>query len=359
MPNLLVAPISPTSVAAELYADSEQGYYADGAYTAVPNITTLKTGSVENEDLDPQEAYYASLCSRFTTLSFTLRATAPFVTAQTTATEQAHTFTSSPAKWRRCLLHTQPTMLLLNQLRQEDVVQGLGILETLLTTVNLQRQESIGTWAWGLLARCREIGEMVSEEVGVLRDLGKKAIGVIRSVKAEMKQDENNGGDEMLGDGGNGDDEDEEDYDEAAAGDEGFALNTLSACYEDEAPASTRISTSFANGGATDSTGSATLPSESAHDPLAPARQRVLDLLGPAPPTSGCSDTAIANPDTSEANHQTSETPEHHQREQDDDDSDETSFRVRGTLDMIITIVGEFYGQRDLLNGRLLWDEIE
>ncbi|KAI4122826.1 MAG: hypothetical protein LQ347_006375, partial [Umbilicaria vellea] len=28
------------------------------------------------------------------------------------------------------------------------------------------------------------------------------------------------------------------------------------------------------------------------------------------------------------------------------------------TLDMIITIVGEFYGQRDLLEGRDLWDEV-
>ena len=32
---------------------------------------------------------------------------------------------------------------------------------------------------------------------------------------------------------------------------------------------------------------------------------------------------------------------------------------VHATLDMLVTIIGEFYGQRDLLDGRLLWDEIE
>ena len=32
---------------------------------------------------------------------------------------------------------------------------------------------------------------------------------------------------------------------------------------------------------------------------------------------------------------------------------------VHATLDMIVTIIGECYGQRDLLDGRLLWEEIE
>ena len=32
---------------------------------------------------------------------------------------------------------------------------------------------------------------------------------------------------------------------------------------------------------------------------------------------------------------------------------------MHATLDMLITIIGEFYGQRDLLDGRLLWDEMQ
>ena len=32
---------------------------------------------------------------------------------------------------------------------------------------------------------------------------------------------------------------------------------------------------------------------------------------------------------------------------------------IHATLDMLVTIIGEFYGQRDLLDGRLLWDEMQ
>lgn len=32
---------------------------------------------------------------------------------------------------------------------------------------------------------------------------------------------------------------------------------------------------------------------------------------------------------------------------------------IHATLAMLVTIVGEFYGQRDLLDGRLLWDEMQ
>ena len=33
--------------------------------------------------------------------------------------------------------------------------------------------------------------------------------------------------------------------------------------------------------------------------------------------------------------------------------------RLLATLDMIITVVGEFYGQRDLLAGRIVWGELD
>ena len=37
---------------------------------------------------------------------------------------------------------------------------------------------------------------------------------------------------------------------------------------------------------------------------------------------------------------------------------DNEDSSLYATLDMIITIVGEFYGQKDLLTGRMLWDEM-
>lgn len=50
-------------------------------------------------------------------------------------------------------------------------MHGLEVLETVLSTANLQRHKNIKLWDWGLLARCNEVGQMSSEEVGVLRDL--------------------------------------------------------------------------------------------------------------------------------------------------------------------------------------------
>lgn len=166
-------------------------------------------------------------------------------------------------------------MLLLNQLAHADVVAGLAVLETLLSAANLHKRKHMGAWAWGLLAQCREVGQMGSEEVGVLRDLGKKARGILRAIMAGIAED------------GLEDDDDEADRSEAEADDAEPVLS---------------------------------IPNPSS-DPLAAARQRLLDSLTPSSR----------------------------------DASDETTL---ATLDMIVTIVGEFYRQRDLLDGRILWGEL-
>ncbi len=51
-----------------------RGVYADGAYTAVPEITSSSEGEEnDDEDLDAQDAYYAALKSRFLALRETLQ----------------------------------------------------------------------------------------------------------------------------------------------------------------------------------------------------------------------------------------------------------------------------------------------
>lgn len=347
-----------------MHADYEQGYYADGAYTALPDTTSSRTGVLEDDDADPQEAYYASLCSRFAALRSTLRSAPPLGSARTkTATEEASTFIPlSPAKWRRHFFNMKPTMLFLRQLRQEDVVQGLEILESLLTTANLQRRGRIGAWAWGLLARCREIGEMGSEEVGVLRDLGKKAIGVIRAIRAVVQEEDEN--DDKIGDGN---DEEAGSISRAAAEDEVATSIMIPAYVDGEPPALFRCSALFQNSKATDSADTAALPSDSTPDLLAPARQRLLDSLGLAGPEASSPEKANTNLNNIDANRQTAEFPKHHQSERKketevrdcDNDEEESGLGIAATLDMIITVVGEIYGQKDLLNARLLWDEMQ
>lgn len=344
MPNLLVAPLSPTDPANDPYKEYEQGYYADGAYTALPDLSPARTcrNGIDVVELDPQEAYYASLCDRFAALSSALRLT-PHGSAALSAFNP-----SSRASWRRFIVNMQPTSLILSKLRQEEVMHGLEVLETVLSMANVQRHKNIGLWAWGLLARCREVGEMGSEEVGVLRDLGKKAIAVLRGVTAGLYQDHSE----------NGENEDEDKGEEEP---ESQANADVDADANANANAHTHVSESPLP--LNDST--ETSLDDSPHLVEA-AKQLLLKSLteeSPGEATNAETRSSGAKPaDALESGREEaqkiveSEPPICNAGKQEDD---EESIKMYATLDMIITIVGELYGQKDLLPGRLLWDEME
>lgn len=250
-------------------------------------------------------------------------------------------------------------MLLLNQLGQADVVSGLAVLETLLTSGNLLKRRSIGAWAWGLLAKCRDVGQMGSEEVGVLRDLGKKARGIFRGIMAGIEDEE---GVEEEEDEMNDEDRQEGEDDEVVAECEDPGSNEfVTSNHEDsESSHSTENKPILDHNGTKNTEISPSLSSESS-DPLAAARQRLLDSLKPSSPDAYGSKTT-ADQGTSygieeQKQHDTADKTDDEGDQQDTGD-DDTGLMIRATLDMIITIVGEFYGQRDLLDGRLLWGEM-
>lgn len=346
MPNLLVAPLSPTSPANDPYKEYEQGYYADGAYTALPDLSPTRTyrNGIDEEEVDPQEAYYASLCHRFAALSSALRLTPHGSAALSTFNP------SSRASWRRFIVNMQPTSLILSKLRQEEVMHGLEVLETVLSIANVQRHKNIGLWAWGLLARCREVGEMGSEEVGVLRDLGKKAIAVLRGVTAGLYQDHSENGENEDEDKGKEEPDADADVDANAnananghthVSESPFPLNESTETSLDDSPhlveaakqlllkSPTEGSLGEATNAETRSLGSK--PAYALESEREPGREEAQKIVE--------SETRICN-----AGKQ---------------GDDEESTKMHATLDMIITIVGELYGQKDLLPGRLLWDEME
>lgn len=353
MPNLLVAPLSPTISANDPYKEYEQGYYADGAYTAVPDFppTRTCTNGVDEVEVDPQEAYYASLCNRFAALSSALRFTPHGSAALTTSS----TFNpSSRASWRRFIVNMQPTSLILSKLCHGEVMHGIEVLESVLSTGNVQRHKNIGLWAWGLLARCREVGEMGSEEVGVLRDLGKKAIAVLRGVTAGLYQDHSENGENEDEDKGEEEPESQANADVNVDADADadadahahvfvsrFPLNDSAATSQDDPPhlveAAKQLPLKPLTLGSpgevaiaeTRSLGSQ--PAHTAESERESGREEAQEIVELEPP--------ICNGGNQEY--------------------DEKSFKMHATLDMIITIVGELYGQKDLLPGRLLWDKME
>lgn len=348
MPNLLVAPLPPTIPANDPYEEYEQGYYADGAYTAVPDLSPTWTcrNGVDEVEVHPQEAYYTSLCDRFVALSSALRLT-PHGSAALTTSSAFNP--SSRASWRRFIVNMQPTSLILSKLRQEEVMHGLDVLETVLSMANLQRHKNIGLWAWGLLARCREVGEMGSEEVGVLRDLGKKAIAVLRGVTAGLYQDHSENGENEDEDKGEAEAEsqahadanaDADAHSHAHVSESRFPLHDSAATAIDDSPhlieaAKQLLLESFT----LESSGEVTI-AETRTLGSKPAQVESERESGPEEPQKLVE----------------LETPIYNAGKQEDD---EKSFKMHAALDMIITIVGELYGQKDLLPGRLLWDEME
>lgn len=325
MPNLLVAPISPTAPSTDLYADYVQGYYSDGAYTAVPS--TIDQSAVRNseadEDLDPQEAYYALLCSRFRDLSATLQSSPPENILSPSSQESASSLNClSRTNWERHIFYMEPSMALLSQLRQESIIYGLRILEKSLTKRNLQKFYNLGVWAWGLLARCREVGQMGSEEVGVLRDLGKKASWIIRGIRAGMEESE-----EQI------DDIKVEEDDHGETGEE-IAIEEHETS---RLPKSDSTEPEMVLPNPDLPTTTSPLP---AHPNLLEAQQRLLtSFISSSTPTPTPAPSNLPPSNNTTNNHPPPTNP------------------TNPILDMLVTVIGEFYGQRDLLGGRWLWDE--
>ncbi len=325
------------------------GYYADGAYTAASRLT--HGGAVEiggDDDIDPQEVYYASLLARFRDLSTRLQNPPPteIIPLSVESTAQALN-TGYNSRWRSTL-NTQPSMVLLSLLSQETVLQGLRMLETRLTTDRFSERQSLGLWVWGLLGRCRDAGQMGSEEIGILRDMGKKAIWLLRVMKAGLLRVEDDEGSHT--DSSSEFDGKDKDLEVIQSSDpstgmhgvqpigtpatsdprEGIVETSVEFC--PDLPNADRLEAARANL-------LASLPSGSALPTMRTSERASPSVRSSSPPPFTSVPGSSEAPGSQEAT--------------------DRSTKPRAVLDMIITIVGECYGQRDLLGGRIVWGELE
>jgi len=231
----------------------------------------------------------------------------------------------------------------------------------------------MGAWAWGLLGKVREVGECGSEEVGVLRELGKRAVWVLRGWREAEKR----------GGGGVGgvDEEQEEDEEGLEGGDD----------VGDEAMEETEIVHQQDDGGA-ENLDSGVLESGGVAAESEVDQGLVCDndeLFEPQVEVTSSHGT-VAHPrapeqelhevqDEDNLAHDNAEDGHNHEIDELaaakervrvkldesmyvagmlDREAPEVEDATFATLDMIITVVGEFYGQRDLLEFRDLWDEL-
>jgi hypothetical protein len=208
IPTVLSAPRTTTTTDEDenndepdrsIYTDGigdSRGYYSDGAYTAsasLPvNISTTTTPPT------PQEAYTTSLLARFRAIRKRLYTTPPRCAVEALSPDQGTYYNtnaqggrSGAAKreyqtWQWRLRNTAPqsaqlasmpketVLRLLRMLSRNGMILGPGEGEGGMEGRRMQKR--LGQWVWGLLARLPDSGELGSEEVGVVRELGKRAV---------------------------------------------------------------------------------------------------------------------------------------------------------------------------------------
>lgn len=372
IPNLLVAPKEDTDDR-DIYengAGNHGALYKDGAYYAAPS----SDDEVDSSSHDNNMAYFDSILARFEILQAQLQQTPPAeVVAQLGPDHPTYigTMSTAIARWWRWKMRTiDPNPAQIATMDKRTVLKLLGLL----TSGNLLRQGTkmvdVGAsrWAWSLLAKLPERGELTSEEIGVVRELGKKAVLVGMGLKtntdmnegiAELEAGLEDGGDEEVVPVVNEEEIDlEDDGEEGEVLDDGIVpltsgadmstgLATKTSAVTD--PTETMgIGTSIlaSNGNIAaeketlahiDDAGILPLGTTSAQDELAVAKAQMLQMLDKP------------NPDE-EANEEAEET----QTAPDDSQN----WNTKATIDMILTVAGEIFGQRDLLEFRQIWDQV-
>ena len=247
----------------------------------------------------------------------------------------------------------------------DSVLGVLGLLEGLLGSVvgkavgdgrrpgEETKLRVLSAWCWGLLGKMREVGELGSEEVAVVRELGKAAVAALMGLKGVNVPHQ-------------GEDEDDEDEDEVEGNDLAEKqLPNQAATVTDEAEdleaAKARLAARLAT--TSDSQPefqSPPLPNKSPPPPPPASNHQQQPSLSKAPTPNSSETVGITNT-TTNLNGELSAHKEPAENKSSagkkDNGTIDADKQVRALLDMIIVIVGEVFRQRDLLEFREIWDE--
>ncbi|CAD0109702.1 unnamed protein product [Aureobasidium uvarum] len=308
--------------------DDQDGWYEDGAYVA-PSIAAPVIGPVQ-PGMKPQDAFYDSLKTRFEILRHNLRAS-PSVQAVQTLDDQhpiSLPFGNKMADkdWKYHLLNTTPLPAQLASLDSPSILRLLKLVEGQLENCRKTNiPHNLGLWAWSLLAKLDDVGLLQTREVSVVRDLAKMAIWV-RMMHHKVKHGRSNDPDyKHL---------DDYPHEKATQHEEGVIVDA------DEADA-------------TEAGASPTGQVEAAVE--AQIKEEITlaqDDQGDAPKDMGSEDQLLDAIAAKKRELQTEAKVK--EEEQKQEEFPDTNTCV--TIDMLVTVASEFYGQKDLLVGRLPWE---
>ncbi|KAJ4386788.1 hypothetical protein N0V93_009686 [Gnomoniopsis smithogilvyi] len=349
------------SIYATGYGDA-RGYYKDGAYTAAPS-SSPPTPPPSHDAIDA--AYFACLITQFDHLRTILHRDPPAsVLATLTSAQSPHVGAFGPrsrtfAVWSSRMRETDPHPAQVAAMDKGAVLRLLRVLlggKFLRTGVELRERTS--RWIWALLARLPDRGEMDHMEVGHVRELGKRAALLMHSLMemAALREEVELGG-----------------HDGDAGAEEwvGDVEVEPEAETEAEVEADERVDETKGRDSLENATSDPVIPPSTTapgNEPPADEKVEVDDnddddvedgeIADESEPMDLESDIEsakarlLANLDSVEGSpHSEDESGSKYGGEQSFDPV-RSRMNMRATLNMILTVAGEFYGQRDLLEFR-------
>lgn len=335
--------------------DSKEDKSQDG-FVLVDGVVIGTTSGAANSTADEigsnvQSSYHSTLRHRFVYLQRTLRCSPPAPAISNLDETHPITFPyhikSARAQWRRVIFSSDPQMVQLACMDMESVLNALRLVGDIISECinggDGAQIRRLGAWAWGLLGRCREVGELSSEEVCELRYIGRQAVSALAKLNKLRSKD---------------------------LGDENMDLEPEDYKPSHEADLSAETTNEVADTSILIPTTESLLPSgetETADD-LEAAKLRLQSRLREAEDQEVEADMANRRRrNTSSLLGDDDEEEEEVDMLQDGRTQDITpedppqytprnrENQSRALLDMVITIVGEFYGQKDLLLQRDIW----
>ncbi|EEP80658.1 predicted protein [Uncinocarpus reesii 1704] len=326
-----------------------RAHYSDGVYAALSSTVEVSVPIEPSDEQppDPQELYYNLLRHRFQLLRSTLKCAPPAEAIE--ALDAQHPISlpddskHARQEWRWLLQTVDPHMVQIACMHPEDVLRVLTLVTRSISDAvksgEVVRVKRLAAWAWGLLARCREVGEMGSEEVADIRELGKRAVKILLKVREVEEQDavdiqQNSGenGENVIGRAAEDISDQIECEDMRSKEQQNGLLNDYPMVDTGSDPVA-QVDDALAN----------------EKDELEEAKARLQARLA-----STFSDDISGTGAQGGSEDAAGDDEERNERE---DQAAELRKQTRAMLDMIISISGEFYGQSDLLEFRDLWEE--
>ena len=395
IPPLLIAPISETDDEHGVHSpnsdasDTHRLVYKDGTWIALDEVYEDTCGGDEwnewDEDTsnpDPQETCYKVLLKRFQSLRQKILEADTVSSKQSTGTVSKNPDCSQPPRSKRAWLQTidrdYPTVGQILQMDERDLYFGLqSCARSLSQSTTISREKCC--WIWSLLALTGDMGTLDHERISKIRDLGLQAgrIGVHIRENITHRADELGGGEEdFVRQGGEAAIEDSEDAKPGVATDlpqelEMEEVGRVGQSSPEVGHDTRHVGSLEGDTSESEAEMSMSENEDQSHDnadtkDLEEARARLLAQLGdrlvrPRVPSSRVeAERQRQQMQGREPRNGTVQLVDVQDRVSNHVDAEsfalaEADWNTKVAVDMILTVVAECYGQKDLLRYRAAW----